>query len=284
MRQRPWTQLWDRLTVRGLVLSGLPIVGLLMLLTAFDVAGQVMLWENAHWTVAGLLSTAVVVIGARTTHGLDRRLRMLVALGTVSWSVGQLCWIIQTSVGFFNIPAPSDIGFLGLVVPVAIALLVAVHGRLRRAEEVAVYLDSAVIFLAITAAILAAYGDGLVPLGLLTETVTLAYPILHLATAGAGLAVLLAIRGAFRAGGGYLLLAGFAMLGLAWVAWLRDAVVALPPAGSLINYFFSVGIIVVGLGGARPGGSTPPPEPDHGVRRRPSLAHCRWSRCSGARR
>ena len=84
----------------------------------------------------------------------------------------------------------------------------------------------------------------------MAAAVTVAYPIVHIATAGAGLVALLAIRGVFRPSGGYLLLAGFAVVGLAWVEWLREAVVAMPPPGSFINYFFTIGIVIVGLGGA----------------------------------
>jgi diguanylate cyclase (GGDEF)-like protein/PAS domain S-box-containing protein len=94
------------------------------------------------------------------------------------------------------------------------------------------------------------YGEGLGPLGTLAATVTAAYPIVHLATAGAGVIALLAIGGVFRSSGGYLLLAGFALIGFAWVEWLREALVAVPPAGSLVNYFFPIGIVIVGLGGA----------------------------------
>jgi diguanylate cyclase (GGDEF)-like protein/PAS domain S-box-containing protein len=247
---RAWAGLWDRLTVRTILLVGLPTLSILMFLTAANVGGLVVLWELAHTTVGGLLAMAVAASAARRTSGLERRLRSLVALGAASWSVGQLCWSVQTATGFVGFPTPSDIGYLGVVVPVVAALVLAVHGRLPRAEELAVYLDSAAIFLAISAVILAMYGDGLAPLGVVAATVTVAYPILHLATAGAGLVALLAIRGVVRASGGYLLLAGFAMVGLAWVEWLREAVVVVPPAGSLVNYLFPIGIVIVGLGGA----------------------------------
>ena len=141
-------------------------------------------------------------------------------------------------------------GYLFLVVPVIGALMLAVHGRMPRAEEYAVYLDGATIFLAITAAILAAYGDGLAALGLAAAAVTVAYPVLHLATAGAGLVSLLATRAPVRLSGGYLLLFGFALLGIAWVEWLRLAMVALPPAGSAVGYLFSIGMVCVGAGAA----------------------------------
>jgi hypothetical protein len=245
-----WTRLWDRLTVRSLLLRGLPILGLLMFLTAANVDGRVVTWELAHTTFAGFLALALALSGAHQTSGPERRLRLLVALGVASWTVGQLCWVVQTSLGIGGLPTASDVGYLGIVVPVVGALILAVHGRLRRAEELAVYLDSVAIFLAITAAIIAMYGDNLVGVGTVAAVVTVASPILHLATAGAGLVALLAIRSGYTASSGYLLLAGFAVVGLAWVEWLGEAVVATPVAGTLINYAFPLGIVFVGLGGA----------------------------------
>jgi len=240
----------DRYTTEQIVRVGVPLLGLLMLLTAADVGGQVALWENAHWTFAGFLATALAASAAVRATGDERRLRGLVALGAASWTVGQVCWNVQTGLGFVSVPAPSDLGFLGAIPPIVVALMLAVHGRLPRVEEVAVHLDSMAVFLAITAAILAIYEDGLAHLGLLRAAVTVAHPIACLGTAGAGLIALLAIRSQLRLSGGYLLLAGFAVLGVAWVEWLGEAVVALPPAGSLVNYVFSIGIVAVGLGGA----------------------------------
>ena len=233
-----------------ILLLGVPVLGVLMALTALNVGGQVVLWENAHWTLAGLLATALAAAGAARSTGEERRVRSLVAIGAACWVAGQLSWDLQTAVGFFSLPAPSDIGFLLLVAPVAVALVLAVRGRMPQAEERAVYLDSGAIFLAITAAILAAYGDRLVHLGTWGAAVTVFYPVFHLATAGAGLVVLLATRGVLRLSGGYLLLLGFAVLGLAWVEWLSHAIVALPVAGSPMNYAFSIGIVAVGAGGA----------------------------------
>ena len=237
-------------TVSRLLLLGLPVLVLLMVLTATNAGGQVVLWENAHWTVAGLLAAALAAGAAYRASGVERRLRGLIALGAAAWFVGQLSWDTQTAIGIFSVPAPSDIGYLSLVLPVIVALIVAIRGRLPRAEEVALYLDGAAIFLAITAGILMVHGDQVAELGLLVAAVTLAYPILHLATAGAGFVALVAIRAPLRLTGGYLLLIGFALLGFAWVGWLQQAVVTLPPAGSLVNYVFSVGMVCVGAGGA----------------------------------
>ena len=48
-------------TVSRLLITTLPVLVLLMVLTAIDAGGQRVLWENAHWTVAGLLATALAV-------------------------------------------------------------------------------------------------------------------------------------------------------------------------------------------------------------------------------
>ena len=244
------SSLCDRATVRAILTTGLPVLVGLMSLTAANVGGQVVLWELAYTTLAGFIGLAVALSAAHRTTGLERRLRYLVAIGVASWCVGQLLWVFQTLTGWVGFPTPSDIGYLAMVVPVIAALLLALRGRLPRAQEMAVYLDGAMIFLAITSVILVTFGADMAPLGLIPAAVSLAYPILHLATVGSGAVGLLALRGALRPSGGYLLLAGFAVVGLAWVEWLREATIAYPPSGSFINYFFAIGIVIVGIGGA----------------------------------
>jgi diguanylate cyclase (GGDEF)-like protein/PAS domain S-box-containing protein len=240
----------DWLTIRVILLVGLPPVAILMALAAANVGGLVVLWEPAHTTLAGLMAVALVASAALRSSGLERRMRLLVALGVASWCVGQLAWDLQIATGFVGFPTPSDAGYLGIVVPVAAAFVLLVRDRLSRAEELAVYLDSGIIFLAITAVILSGHGSGELTANILATTVTYAYPILHLATAGAGFVALLAIRGRSRASSGYILLGGFAVVGLAWIAWLRAAEVATPVAGAMINYFFTIGLVIIGMGGA----------------------------------
>ncbi len=229
---------------------GLVLVGTFMVLTALDVGGLVGLWENAHWTAAGGLAALFAALVARKATGTDRSIALLVAVGTMAWGIGQSIWVVQSAFGFYQVPAPSDIGFLLLAPPIVVAFVVAVHGRLTRAEEVAVYFDAVAIFFALTAIILAIYGDQMGAGTSLGGTVAIAYPIFHLTAAAAGLVALLAARASPR-GGGYLLLIGLAILGFAWVEWLRHAVVAPPPAGSPGGYVFSVGIVAVGLGARR---------------------------------
>ena len=183
-------------------------------------------------------------------HGPERRLRAWIALGCASWLIGQLTWNLQSAMGYYSLPAPSDIGFMFLVVPAVGVLVVYLHGRLPRIEEFAVYLDAAAIFLAITGLILAIYGGQVTHLPGLAALVTVAYPIIHLATAGAGLVILAATRARLRPGGGYLCLIGFTIMGAAWVGWLQNASVSQPAPGSPINDLFSLGLVCIGLGGA----------------------------------
>ena len=102
--------------------------------------------------------------------------------------------MVQTALGYFQVPAPSDVGFLLLTPPIIVAFVVAVYGRLSKAEEVAVYFDAVAIFLALTAIILAIYGDGIGAGVTVAGTVAIAFPIVHLAAAAAGLVALLAAR------------------------------------------------------------------------------------------
>ena len=228
--------------------AGLPVVAAFVVLTIFDVGGHRALWENAHWTAAGIVAFAYPASLAWRSSSTERLIATLVAIGTGAWLIGQLLWDAQTALGWYAFPAPSDAGYLLLAPPVIAALVAAIRHRLRQAEELSVYLDAVAIFLTITALIVAIAGGQMAELGLFGATVALTYPVVHLATAGAGLVALLAVRASPR-GGGYLLLAGFAILGLAWVAWLRQSLIEPPAPGSPMNYAFSLGIIAVGLGG-----------------------------------
>ena len=87
-----WSAVWDRLTVRAILVIGLPVLGVFMVLSAANVGGRVALWEPVHTTVAGLIAMAVAASAAHRSRGLERRLRNLVALGAASWAVGQVSW------------------------------------------------------------------------------------------------------------------------------------------------------------------------------------------------
>jgi signal transduction histidine kinase len=234
---------------RVLLIVGLPMVGFFMALTALDAGGQVVVWENAHWTTAGLLAFALATSGALRSGGIERHLRALLAASAGTWVLGQLAWNTEVYLGPFDIPSPADVGYLGAMVPAVLALVLVVRGRLSLGEELAVYLDATAIFLTISALVIA-FAEPMEASSALMRAIVLAYPILHLATAAAGLVALLAVRAEPAPRGAYLVLAGTTLLGVAWIAWLHAAIVAVPPAGSGFNYLFSFGIVALGAGGA----------------------------------
>ena len=234
---------------RVLLIVGLPMVGFFMALTALNAGGQVVVWENAHWTTAGLLAFALATSGALRSGGIERHLRALLAASAGTWVLGQLAWNTEVYLGPFDIPSPADVGYLGAMVPAVLALVLVVRGRLSLGEELAVYLDATAIFLTISALVIA-FAEPMEASSALMRAIVLAYPILHLATAAAGLVALLAVRAEPAPRGAYLVLAGTTLLGVAWIAWLHAAIVAVPPAGSGFNYLFSFGIVALGAGGA----------------------------------
>lgn len=90
---------------------------LLFALTALDVGGQVTLWKNAHWTLAGALDFGLAMRGARRATGDERRLRTIAAGSLGLRLIGQLVWNVQVAVGYVTLSAPSDLLFLGSFVP-----------------------------------------------------------------------------------------------------------------------------------------------------------------------
>ena len=192
----------ERATVNRLLRVGLPIVGLFMLLTFMDAGGQVVLWENAHWTAASFLAAAVAISAAYRATGFEQRLRTLVGIGTAAWFIGQLSWDVQTAGRLFQysgavrrgLPAPRPSGQCraGALHPSPRATsgragrLSGRHGDLPRDQHG----DPGRLRRAARRGRYARRGD-----------LTVAYPILHLATAGAGLVAVLAARTAFRAAG-----------------------------------------------------------------------------------
>ena len=270
---------------------GIAIVGLLM---ALDRArcrrpGR-SLWENAHWTAAGSLAASCIaaLVGHASATGPDRRIAIARRRSARSpGSSASSLWVAQTAVGYFNVPAPSDLGFLMLAPPIAAAFVIAVNGRLAEGEKVAVYLDAVAIFLAIT-------GDHPRDLrrpdrrgrrAARRPLVAIAYPVVHLAAvrrrprgaAGrAGLAAGRRLRPARS---------GSRSSAIAWVDWLRQAVVALPRLGQHRQLRASrSGSSLVGVGASdwRLGEGRRVARFTSGLDPRSSAA-CRWWPCWRAR-
>lgn len=238
-------RLWTRL----ILVIGLPLLIGAFALTATDVGGQVLLWENLHWTIAPVVALVLAALRTRTASE-DRRALRAITLGIGIYLVGTLVWLVQASVGFYAVPAPSDVFYLLSSLPIAAGFVVAANEKLPSEERVALVLDVLTVFAALVAVILATLGGIAASVPPIAAATYLAYPIADLAAAGGVSLAVISMRVRPRLGGQYLVLAGLATMGMAWVIWVSDAFTAFPPPGSLVNYAFSVAILLIGIGAA----------------------------------
>jgi signal transduction histidine kinase len=73
---------------------------------------------------------------------------------------------------------------------------------------------------------------------------------MFLTVAGAGVVTLVAIRHPVRLTGGFPMLAGAAVIGIAFLGWLVPAALGEVTPGDLSSHLFSVGVLIVGVGAA----------------------------------
>jgi diguanylate cyclase (GGDEF)-like protein len=201
------------------------------------------IWENAHWTLAGLLAVILTRRGALGAEEPERSLRLLFCGGFSLWLLGQVAWDIQTVAAFTAMPAPSDLLFLACGVPVVVALARSMHGLVSRGEELSAYLDSATAFFALTAVILVLVGQRGDDIDRSVLTVTALYPIVYLATSAAGLIASVSIGAHVTRPRNLVLLGAFGLHGLAWLAWMNQAATSVPEPGSPIGVAFSVTLL-----------------------------------------
>ena len=235
---------WATLVVLAVVL-GLGAA----ILTAVDLGGQVVLWENAHWTVFYGLGFALALRGFRSSTGPERRIRGALATVSLFWLVSQGLWLIQSAFRLAIFPLPSDLVTFAAMVPAVVALDLAVRQAVDRRERLGLYLDCAITFLAIATVVTLVFGHLVSGHDPLAGTLLLSFPIACLSIAGAGLIAALATRASPRHGGLYALLVGTFLYGVGYLQWVAAAP-ATPPPGTWWNYLFSIGAVGIGLAGA----------------------------------
>ena len=233
---------------RAILLVGVPAVIVLFVLTALNTAGLATWWEISHWTLTAIMAVGLAVIGARSASGTERRVRALGAAAIALYLGGQVLWDVQVAIGIYPVPAPSDVLFLGMVLPFVTALALAVQAHGSRRELRTFLLDGAVLSAAIVAivffvfATVAAEAEG----GL--GVVLLLYPIFYLGLAGAAIVAALLTRAALAPRGLYLIAVGMGVTAFDWVWYIATVIDGQPTTGSVINMLASVASVLVGLG------------------------------------
>jgi diguanylate cyclase (GGDEF)-like protein/PAS domain S-box-containing protein len=231
----------------AVVATALVVVVGLMALAVLDLGGQARLWDYGHWLGASCLGLLLAVRNINGFGAAEDRVRAAVAAAIAIWLLGVTAWIAQGWIGLQAVPAPSDVILLSTLIPAGQALRLAARERLGRGTRLVVYLDGALLFAALAALLLAAVpppsGSGIM------QQAVMILPVGFLALAGAGLLAAAESRARLRDGGLYLLLAGCAMLGFAYLAWTAEAP-RTPAADSPSNLLCSIGILLAGAGAA----------------------------------
>ncbi|HVA87293.1 MAG TPA: ATP-binding protein [Candidatus Saccharimonadales bacterium] len=236
--------------IGALALGGIALVVLFGALAAMNALGQAVLWENAHWTIATIGACIIAILGVRWATREQRRMRRLVAIALACWVVGQLIWDVQVALDDTSIPGPSDVFFLGSVIPILVALRELVRGRLRVADEITVALDSLAIFFALAGLILIAFGPQALDVGGMAGAALLLYPVLLLAVGGSAVVIGLAVRTDPHPPGAAAILGGVLLMGLGQTVWVSSVLGARPYLDTASGIVISLGLILAGWGGA----------------------------------
>jgi diguanylate cyclase (GGDEF)-like protein/PAS domain S-box-containing protein len=180
---------------------------------------------------------------ARAATSRERRVRRWIALGIAVWAASELARVA----GIHDTDAPvlAALTIGGLVVATAGTFVSAARGRMRRADELALYLDAASIILAITGAAL------IVGAGLHLDATGMAV-LVQAAFFGAALCATLLVdlttRVPIRLVGPWEMLAGIGLGAAGLTGLLIPA--AVDAIGWGLHALVAVGAILVGHGGA----------------------------------
>ena len=123
-----------------------------------------------------------------------------------------------------SIPSVADFLVVAVFVPAVFVLAKAVHGRLSDAEEVAVYFDSALLVILIGIILILIHGAAALAVPSLSGVVALAFPTAFIGLAAAGLVAFTAIRMPVVPRGGFAIIAGAAIIGIAYLGLIVPTV------------------------------------------------------------
>jgi signal transduction histidine kinase len=161
--------------------------------------------------------------------------------------VATVAWAWMNLTGGATVPSIADACIVAIAVPGIAVLVATVRGRLTRAEETAVYLDAILVFLLVGTVILAVFGPIALRLPTAASIAAMAYPAAFIGLAGAGLVAMVAIGYSVAPRGTLALIAGSAIIGIAYLGWI-SASISLTEPGQLTSLCFTAGTLVAAYG------------------------------------
>ncbi|MEO5986311.1 MAG: EAL domain-containing protein [Candidatus Limnocylindria bacterium] len=231
---------------RRLIVAGVIVLALLVAQVGLRPPSESAVWVRAELTFAAAVSLILGALSIRGTRGRIRQVRGWITVAMGLWLLGELIRDLEIAVGVEGAPNLSDIPFIGVLLSAGLAYVAALRGRLRPREELAVYLDGAIVFFATAAAMVTVFGEvaSRTPAG----AVALAYAIFFLATTGATLLLDLAVRAERRPHGAYVVLVGLVLLGAGFLLRLSLASQGGTDEAAVPAHLLSLGVLIVSLG------------------------------------
>ncbi|MEO6206556.1 MAG: histidine kinase dimerization/phospho-acceptor domain-containing protein [Candidatus Limnocylindrales bacterium] len=244
---------------RLVLFVGALLTGLVIAAMALDPA-HVSTWEATHWDISAGAAVLAIALSLRGSVGLVRQVKVGSIIAMSLWFLSNVTWTALALTGPVAFPTIADVFAVLWIVPGAWIIIVSIRGRLRWAEEVAVYLDVGIAFVATAAVLLAAFGPTAFLVGGVPGLLVTIYPAVFLGAAIASLVSVFATRQPLRAEGGIAFATGGGVMGIAFCTWVLPTVTGTPidhAAGTL----FSIGPLIVAYGAITWRGPTVLPGP-----------------------
>ncbi len=227
----------------ALLILALPLVGIPMALAALEVGDQPLLWERAHRTLAALIGSAIAIVSHRSASGRVREVRGWIAVTFAAWLGAE----IVRDLGLIGVAGivPADLGLIAVVVGVMGAYRATIRGRISGAAELSIYMDAAIVCVAVAAAVLALLGSEV--LGDEGNVSLLLHSVLFVGLFASTILLDLAVLAPRRLTGPYAMVLALAFLGFGFIARreLGD-LLGVWPFASLI----SIGVLTAAFGTA----------------------------------
>src|SRR5262249_4782061 len=132
------------------------------------------LWDNLHWMGTAIAAAIATAWSVRGTTGRTRAVRSAAAIAFALWLLANTGWAVLTVTNTNAIPSFADVFVFAIVVPGIGVLVGSVRGRMSPAEEIAAYLDAALVLILIAMVLFHLHGPQVVALPTIAGFVALA--------------------------------------------------------------------------------------------------------------
>jgi diguanylate cyclase (GGDEF)-like protein len=232
------------------------LVGALLVWLAELIAGPGELRHviaDLGWTGFAFGATVGTAHAAFVPQRHERLAWVFIFLGAVAWTIGQLFSdsldIAGTRVAP---PAPADVGFLAAALLFVIGCVAFLAGHEQRLAVYALVLDVSAAVLTMLAGVALYVSDLFAPQMIrqpASIVVGLAYPIVYVAATGAALSMFWGLPPQRTRRAHFSLLIGVALNAIGFVLWLPDYVHQSFAPGTVVDLFWMVGMLAIGIAG-----------------------------------